>query len=97
MIPFSTYAVESHPFAPGSRLLVYTDGLTEVFRGEEEFGGERLLDSFRGCDLVESEAVLDFIWATLDKFSDGQEQSDDMTALVLLRQSDPPARREART
>jgi serine phosphatase RsbU (regulator of sigma subunit) len=97
MIPFSTYAVESHPFAPGSRLLVYTDGLTEVFRGEEEFGEERLLDTFRGCNLVESEAVLDRIWATLDKFSDGQEQSDDMTALVLLRQSDPPARGEART
>lgn len=97
MIPFSTYAVESHPFAPGSRLLVYTDGLTEVFRGEEEFGEARLLDSFRGCDLAESEAVLDWIWAALDEFSDGQEQSDDMTALVLLRQSDPPAGREARS
>lgn len=87
LIPFSTYSVESYPFPPGTRLLVYTDGLTEVFRGEEEFGEERLLDSFLAADSVHSEGVLESLWATLDDFSDGQEQSDDMTALVLLRQS----------
>ena len=90
LIPFSTYAVESHPLPPGSRLLVYTDGLTEVFRGEEEFGEERLLHSFCATDSVQSEDVLESIWSTLDAFSDGQEQSDDMTSLVLLRQAVPP-------
>lgn len=94
LLPFSTYAVESYEMVPGSGLLIYTDGLTEVFRGEEEFGEERLLDCFSDCDFIQSEAVLDSIWATLDAFSDGQEQSDDMTALVLLRQSNPPAVRE---
>jgi serine phosphatase RsbU (regulator of sigma subunit) len=95
LIPFSTYQVETHPLPPGSRLLVYTDGLTEVFRGEEEFGESRLLDSFCACDSVQSEGVLDSIWSTLDRFSDGQEQSDDMTALVLLRQPHPTASPEA--
>jgi serine phosphatase RsbU (regulator of sigma subunit) len=97
LIPFSTYAVESHAFLPGSRLLVYTDGLTEVFRGDEEFGEERLLDSFRSCNSVQSALVLDAIWSKLDEFSDGQEQSDDMTALVLLRQSNPLADSQAHT
>jgi serine phosphatase RsbU (regulator of sigma subunit) len=74
---------------------VYTDGLTEVFRGEEEFGETRLLNSFCGCDSVESEGVLDSIWSELSRFSDGQEQSDDMTALVLLRQPHSIASMEA--
>ena len=95
LIPFSTYAVESYPFPAGSRLLVYTDGLTEVFRGEEEFGEERLLHFFCAADSVESEGVLESLWSTLDAFSDGQEQSDDMTALVLLRRAVPPAPEEA--
>ena len=95
LLPFSAYAVETHPFPPGSRLLVYTDGLTEVFHGEEEFGEERLLDSFSASDFVQSDAVLDSLWATLDSFSDGQEQSDDMTALVLLRQAGPPVEASA--
>jgi serine phosphatase RsbU (regulator of sigma subunit) len=95
LIPFSTYAVQTLSLPPGARLLVYTDGLTEVFRGEEEFGEERLLHSFCACDSVQSEAVLESIWATLHTFSDGQEQSDDMTALVLLRQPGPIAATEA--
>jgi serine phosphatase RsbU (regulator of sigma subunit) len=95
LIPFSTYQVETHALPAGSRLLVYTDGLTEVFRGEEEFGEERLLDSFCGCDSVHSEGVLDSIWAELNSFSDGQEQSDDMTALVLLREPESTASTEA--
>ncbi len=95
LIPFSTYAVESHPLPPGSRLLVYTDGLTEVFRGEEEFGEERLLHSFCGANSVKSEGVLESLWSTLDAFSDGQEQTDDMTALVLLRRAVAPAPEEA--
>ena len=36
-------------FTPGARLLFYTDGLTEVFQGDEEFGPERLLDEFSKC------------------------------------------------
>ena len=95
LLPFSTYALETHAFPLGSRLLVYTDGLTEVFRGEEEFGEDRLLDSFCHSQFSQSQAVLDSVWATINQFSDGQEQSDDMTALVLLRHVDPAAHGEA--
>jgi serine phosphatase RsbU (regulator of sigma subunit) len=87
MLPFSTYEVEKYSLPRGARLLLYTDGLTEVFRGEEEFGDQRLLQAFIDCELVTSEEVLDSLWTTLDNFSDGQEQSDDMTAMVLLREA----------
>jgi serine phosphatase RsbU (regulator of sigma subunit) len=86
MLPFSTYHGEKYALPDGARLLVYTDGLTEVFRGEEEFGETRLLQSFLDCESASPEGVLDSLWSTLGEFSDEAEQSDDMTALVLLRQ-----------
>jgi len=85
LLPFSTYKIERFPLPKGARLLLYTDGLTEVFRGEEEFGEERLLRSFQDCTSNTSEQILDTLWSELDAFCD-QEQSDDMTALVLQRQ-----------
>jgi serine phosphatase RsbU (regulator of sigma subunit) len=84
LIPFSTYKSENFPLPKGARLLLYTDGLTEVFRGEEEFGEDRLLRSFVDCTSNTSEQTLDAIWSELDAFCD-REQSDDMTALVLQR------------
>jgi serine phosphatase RsbU (regulator of sigma subunit) len=86
MLPFSTYSAEKYALPEGARLLLYTDGLTEVFRGDEEFGEARLLQSFLDCEAANSEGVLDALWSTLGAFSDEVEQSDDMTALCLLRQ-----------
>lgn len=87
MLPFSSYEAEKYVLEESARLLVYTDGLTEVFRGEEEFGEERLLHAFCDCDELTSEATLASLWNTVEQFSDGQEQTDDMTALVLSRTS----------
>ena len=49
LLPGMRYSSEKRRFTPGSRLLFYTDGLTEVFKGDEEFGPERLLDEFSKC------------------------------------------------
>jgi len=85
LLPGMSYTVENHGFMPGSRLLFYTDGLTEVFQGDEEFGPERLLDEFSKCPSQKADGILDSLWTTLDKFSSGGPQSDDMTALALCR------------
>ena len=87
ILPFSSYVPEKFALGPGSRLLVYTDGMTEVFRGHEEFGEARLLETFLACEELTPERTLVHLWRTLEGFSDGQEQSDDMTALVLFRNS----------
>jgi serine phosphatase RsbU (regulator of sigma subunit) len=87
ILPFAEYSSEILDFPPGSRLLFYTDGLTEVFRGDEEFGTERLLATFLGCAASECTAILDTLWQELSRFS-GEEllqQQDDMTALALMR------------
>ncbi len=93
LLPFSTYEVESFPLPVGSRLLLYTDGMTEVFRSgldgasDDEFGEDRLLQTFLECPAETTpEQVLETVWSTLDEFGD-QEQSDDMTAMVLMREA----------
>jgi serine phosphatase RsbU (regulator of sigma subunit) len=85
LLPFAEYTNETHELGPGARLLAYTDGLTEVFQGEEEFGLDRLRETFLACPSETAEAALDHIWNTIEGFSTGEEQCDDMTALVLLR------------
>jgi len=85
LMPSVQYATEKMAFPPGSRLLLYTDGLTEVFKDLEEFGSERLRTTFLECNSPECNAILDWLWTTLHEFSGGAPQDDDMTALAILR------------
>ena len=90
LLPGMRYTIETHGFKPGSRLLFYTDGLTEVFCGDEEFGSERLLDKFSMCPSQNADGILDALWTTLEDFSQGGPQADDMTALALCRWESTP-------
>jgi serine phosphatase RsbU (regulator of sigma subunit) len=85
LLPGMHYSSEESTFTPGTRLLFYTDGLTEVFRGEEEFGPERLMDEFSKCPDQQADVILDSIWAIIEDFAEGGPQSDDMTALAMCR------------
>jgi serine phosphatase RsbU (regulator of sigma subunit) len=85
LLPGMEYSSERRAFDPGARLLFYTDGLTEVFRGDEEFGPERLLASFSECPSRKADGILDALWAAIDEFAAGSRQGDDMTALALCR------------
>ncbi len=86
LLPGMAYTMERCPFPPGSRLLFYTDGLTEAFRGDEEFGPERLMDNFSKCKSSKADAILDALWTAIQSFVEGGPQGDDMTALVLCRE-----------
>jgi serine phosphatase RsbU (regulator of sigma subunit) len=87
MLPVMNYKVERFAFPAGSRILLYTDGLTEVFRGDaefdEEFGEERLVAAFRDHSSGMAAPILDHLWETLGSFSMNAQQRDDMTALVV--------------
>ncbi|MGC1363933.1 MAG: PP2C family protein-serine/threonine phosphatase [Silvibacterium sp.] len=87
MLPVASYVPEKYLLEEKAKLLLYTDGLTEVFRGLEEFGQERLLQAFRTCHGSDAKAILDQLWQTLDAFSSQETRSDDMTALVVGRES----------
>ena len=92
MLPGSRYSIERVPIKPGARILLYTDGLTEIFQGEEEFGQDRLMETFSTIDASavphkdqEAEDALTNLWTTLDTFSGGAPQQDDMSAIALCR------------
>jgi serine phosphatase RsbU (regulator of sigma subunit) len=87
MLPFSTYSAEKYVLSDKAKLLIYTDGMTEVFQGNEEFGQDRLLEAFRTSRSVDAPSTLNSIWQTLDAFSNQESQTDDMTALVIGRKS----------
>jgi serine phosphatase RsbU (regulator of sigma subunit) len=82
LLPGRTYERESVPMAEDSQLLLYTDGLTEVFQGDEEFGEERLLELLPE---IPDADLLDQVWTTLAQFAGNARQTDDMTALYLFR------------
>jgi serine phosphatase RsbU (regulator of sigma subunit) len=88
LLPGMRYSGERCPFPPGSRLLFYTDGLTEAFRGDEEFGAERLMANFSRCSSTQADGILDALWTAIGEFVEGGPQGDDMTALVLCRTVD---------
>jgi serine phosphatase RsbU (regulator of sigma subunit) len=85
MLAGMTYGSTRYHLEQNSRLLLYTDGLTEVFRGEEEFGPERLLDELRGWRGTQAEQLLDSVWSAVESFDGEMELTDDRTALALLR------------
>ncbi len=85
LLPGVRYESERSCLMPGARLLLYTDGLTEVFKGDEEFGAERLLDAFTRCRATQADGILDALWTAVEEFSGGSPQGDDMTALALCR------------
>ena len=89
LLPGMSYTSERCDFPTGSRLLLYTDGLTEAFCGDEEFGSEQLIDNFSRCQPQSADAILDTLWRAIEDFCQGGPQSDDMTALVLSRIGEP--------
>jgi len=88
LLPGMTYSIQKFVFTPGTKLLFYTDGLTEVFRGDEEFGPERLLDVFCTCRSGKADDILGALWTAIGEFSQGSPQGDDMTALALSREAE---------
>ncbi|MFN7934095.1 MAG: PP2C family protein-serine/threonine phosphatase [Bryobacteraceae bacterium] len=82
LLPDRRYEKESFSLPAGSQLLLYTDGLTEVFRGGVEFGEDRLMGLIASTSSVD---LLDEIWDAVDVFGGEHGQSDDRTALHLQR------------
>ena len=70
---------------PGSRLVIFTDGMTDAQNVvEEEFGDERLMDCCRTiAPGIDAKGVADTLMRTVAQFSVGVEQFDDTTVVVL--------------
>ena len=64
---------------PGTRLLLYTDGITEAENGDaEEYGPERLVEHF-----LQPDACVDGLIEEVQRFGYGAVRTDDATAVLI--------------
>ena len=81
----SSYREATVVLAPGDRLLLYTDGLTEAMNpAQEEFGMERLLETAAGPAL-NARDLLQRLLNAVDAFAAGAPQHDDITLITAQR------------
>lgn len=79
------YVGESMQLERGTRLLLYTDGVTEAERADkEQYGEERLLAwaENRGTTGTEQE-VVEALYKSVKEYTDGNPQNDDITIMSL--------------
>jgi sigma-B regulation protein RsbU (phosphoserine phosphatase) len=70
----------------GDTLVMFTDGVTEAMnRDGMEFGSARLKNVITGQTTKSSRQVVETVKRAISDFTDGAEQSDDITMLVIKR------------
>lgn len=81
------YEEESCTLEHGSRLVIYTDGVTEAERTDRsQFGDARLIEwSEKRCTLFsDSGEACEDLYSTVKQFTDGNEQNDDITIMTII-------------
>lgn len=70
--------------APGDRLFLYTDGVTEAMNASDAlYGNDRLRAYLNAHGTEDAASVLRGLKADIDAFADAREQCDDITVLML--------------
>ena len=79
--------------APGDRVVLYTDGITEATNASgEQFGEQRLCDAVqRPPEEASARALAEGVLAEVHGFLDGLEPQDDITLLVIRVLEPAPA------
>jgi sigma-B regulation protein RsbU (phosphoserine phosphatase) len=71
---------------PGSRLVIYTDGVTDAVNpAGQRFGDARFLEAIASCTGPTADDLVAAITASLDSFQGGAEPADDLALLVVGR------------
>ena len=84
IVPEPSYTNRAVQLAPGDRLVVYTDGLTEAENGEdEEFGPKRLLRLLDGTAKEPLKASLESVVSAVEEWSGSRSFPDDLSMLAL--------------
>ena len=80
------YQLASLQLNRGEALVLFTDGVTEAMNTQfEEFGEQRLEQTLKGLKKCSCQQTVEAIKADTAAFTDGAEQSDDITILALKR------------
>ncbi|QDU38829.1 Phosphoserine phosphatase RsbU [Maioricimonas rarisocia] len=89
ILPDAEYVVRRTPVPPGSRLLMYTDGLAEAFspeaEGHREFGEKGLRRTLKESAQADLRQTMRALFDASHAFTDGQGRHDDTSVLLLER------------
>jgi len=85
MFANARYTANDIRMQPGSRLVMFSDGLTDAQNAAgEDFGDERLVDCCRTiAPLIDAEGVAERLMQAAAEWSTGTEQFDDTTVVVV--------------
>jgi PAS domain S-box-containing protein len=80
----SEYEERQVLFGHGDVALLYTDGVTEAINGKRElYGIKRLCKTITKSSHLSAKEIMRTVLDDISEFSSGQEQSDDITMIVL--------------
>ena len=82
------YEGDSMDFLVGTKMLVYTDGLTEAENPQKkQFGEEQLIHTVEDLTFLSSREIVTTLDSKVRHFANGAEQSDDLTILCISKQA----------
>jgi serine phosphatase RsbU (regulator of sigma subunit) len=84
MIDIATFPTAELQLAPGDKVVIYSDGVTEAQNTAGEFfGRKRLLEATSGHTIHSCAGIHAAIQESVATFAEGASQSDDITVVVL--------------
>lgn len=79
-----SFSYQETSMVPGSRIFLYTDGLTEAENLEHKlFGEHRMLDVLAQSSRLTTRGIINSMTKTVNDFVGDAEQSDDITMLTI--------------
>jgi sigma-B regulation protein RsbU (phosphoserine phosphatase) len=88
VLAIAPYSEQQAQLGPGDLLVVYSDGVTEAANtAEEEYGEERLIEVLKRRRADSSDTIVSAVMESLNRFTSGAPQADDITLVVAKRAS----------
>lgn len=84
LFPEAEFCTSKSKLKPGDTLIIFSDGLTEAVNTDgEEFGMDNVSAAFAANSELAAKELSAAVLGKISKFTEGAEQADDMTLLVL--------------